>query len=246
MTQKRIGNRMAKEAGIRLNKYISDAGICSRREADRYVEAGRVKINDHVASLGEKILPGDVVYVDGKKVEEKNSLTMIVFNKPVGVECTCDRSNPDNIIDYLHYPERLIYVGRLDKNSHGLLLMTNDGDLSNKIAKSCENHEKEYVVKVNRPITEEFLTGMRKGVPILNTVTKPCRVEPIDEDTFRIVLTQGLNRQIRRMTKVFGYTVVDLKRIRVMNIKLENVKEGTYRKATKEEIDILFGTLGID
>lgn len=225
-----------KEKGIRLNKYLSDAGVCSRREADRMIEAGRVRIDDHRASVGERVIEGSMVYADGKQVKQQDSLILLALNKPAGIECTCDRTNPDNIIDFINYPKRLIYVGRLDKNSSGLILMTNDGELANRIAKSSEGHEKEYVVRVSKRITSDFLEKMAAGVPILDTVTRPCELNRIDDYTFGIVLTQGLNRQIRRMCETLNYKVTELKRVRVMNIRLNRLKEGTYRRISESEI----------
>lgn len=225
-----------KQKGIRLNKYLSDAGVCSRREADRMIEAGRVKIDERIAAVGERVKEGSGVYVDGKPIKKEDNLIVLALNKPVGIECTCDRTNPDNVIDFIQYPKRLVYVGRLDKNSSGLLLLTNDGELANRIAKSGEGHEKEYVVRVSKRITEEFLEKMAAGVPILNTITRPCEINKIDDYTFDIILTQGLNRQIRRMCETLGYKVMELQRIRVMNIRLNRLKEGTYRRVSESEI----------
>lgn len=228
---------------IRLNKFLSDAGVCSRREADRMIEAGKVKVYDHIAVMGEKVTADAKVYVDGKPIEPEEERILLAVNKPVGIECTCDKKNPDNIIDFLKYPKRLIYVGRLDKNSSGLLLMTNDGELANRITKSQEYHEKEYIVKVNRPITSAFVEQMRSGVEILNRVTRPCIVNQIDSKTFQIILTQGWNRQIRRMCEALGYKVLELKRIRIMNIGLNRLKEGSYRRITGEELQELLEQL---
>lgn len=229
--------------GIRLNKYLSDCGVCSRREADRLVEAGRVCINNITAVVGQRIMEGDIVTVDGRRAELEENLILLAVNKPVGIECTADRSNADNIIDYLNYPKKIFYIGRLDKNSHGLLLMTNDGDLANKMAKAVNMHEKEYIVRVNKKINDRFIHDMSKGVKILDTVTRECEVKKADDYTFNIILTQGLNRQIRRMCSAFGYKVTDLKRIRVMNIELGQLKEGTYRKVSDEEIKELKGII---
>jgi 23S rRNA pseudouridine2604 synthase len=224
---------------IRLNKYISDSGVCSRREADRLVEAGKVKVNGEVAVMGLRIKEGDVVTVDGKPVKLQERLVLLAVNKPVGIECTTDRTNPDNIISFLNYPQKIFYIGRLDKNSHGLILMTNDGDLANRISKSVNKHEKEYIVKVNKKIDNEFIINMSNGVKILDTVTRKCKVNKIDDYTFNIILTQGLNRQIRRMCNALGFKVIDLKRIRVMNIKLGNLQEGSYRNVSDSEISQL-------
>lgn len=231
--------------GIRLNKYLSDCGVCSRREADRLVEAGRVCINKVTAIMGQRVMEKDIVTVDGKKVELEEKLILLAVNKPVGIECTTDRNNPDNIIDYLSYPKKIFYIGRLDKNSHGLLLMTNDGNLADRVAKAVNRHEKEYIVRVNKKINDIFIQDMGKGVKILDTVTRKCKVRKIDDYTFNIVLTQGLNRQIRRMCETLGYKVKDLKRIRVMNIELGQLKEGTYRKVSDKEIKELISMLKI-
>ncbi len=240
MNNKLIYEKFSSEnTAIRLNKYLSDCGVCSRRAADEIIKSGRITINGRIAVLGDKVSLKDKVFLDGKKLSFKSKLKLIALNKPVGIECTTDLNNPDNIISFLNYPEKLFYIGRLDKNSHGLLLLTNDGDLSNKIAKSVNNHEKEYVVRVNKKITEEFITGMSNGVEILGQMTKKCHVRKIDDFTFNIILTQGLNRQIRRMCESFSYRVLDLKRIRVLNIKLGKLEDGKYREVTKNEIDEL-------
>lgn len=231
MAEKNILNN-----GIRLNKFLSDSGVCSRREADRIIEAGRVEIDGHVAIIGERVKDGALVCVDKKAVKPKENLILLALNKPIGIECTCDRQNKDNVIDFIQYPSRLIYVGRLDKNSSGLLLMTNDGELANKIAKSREGHEKEYIVRVNKRISNEFLEKMAAGVAILDTITRPCQIWKKDDYSFHIILTQGLNRQIRRMCEALHYKVLELERIRVMNIKLNRLKVGTYRKVTEAEI----------
>lgn len=230
---------MSEEILVRLNKYLSDCGYCSRREADRLVEAGKVTVDGHKAVMGEKISPDSKVLVEGKPLKQKDRFALIAVNKPVGIECTTDAGNPDNIVDFVHYPTRVYPVGRLDKNSHGLILMTNDGSIVNKILKASEYHEKEYVVRVNKPVTKEFLIQMRNGVPILGTTTRPCKVKKTGEKEFEIILTQGLNRQIRRMCEYLGYRVLDLKRIRIMNIQLGRLKEGTYRNVTKEELRVL-------
>lgn len=226
-------------AGIRLNKYLSDCGVCSRREADRLVEAGRVSVNGLCGVMGQRICETDLVAVDGRPVALEENMILLAVNKPVGIECTTDRSNPDNIIDFLHYPKKIFYIGRLDKNSHGLVLMTNDGDLANKIAKAVNRHEKEYIVKVNKTIHQQFLQDMSRGVRILDTVTRQCDVKKLDDTTFRIILTQGLNRQIRRMCDALGYKVTDLKRIRIMNVELGQLQEGHYRNVSDKEIETL-------
>lgn len=224
---------MAEE--IRINKFLSEAGACSRREADRFVEEGRVLINDVPAKMGQKVTEKDKVTLNGKLIKKKDDIVILAYNKPLGLTCTASHEDPDNIFDHINYPIRLQYVGRLDKDSQGLLLLTNDGDLSNSIQKSVNNHEKEYRVRVNKPITDDFLKKMAEGVPILDTVTKKCRLYKIDNYSFKIVITQGLNRQIRRMCEYFGYRVVNLKRTRVINIKLGDLKPGEYRRLTPEE-----------
>ncbi len=229
--------------GVRINKYMSEAGICSRREADRLVEAGDVTIDGVVATPGSKVLPGQKVLVRGKDAKKVEEQILLAFNKPKGVECTSDRSNPDNIIDFIGYPKRIYTVGRLDKGSCGLILLTNDGELANQISKAGEHHEKEYIVKVDKPITEEFLQQMQKGVPILGKMTAPCRIVRMGERMFRIVLIQGMNRQIRRMCEYLGFRVVYLKRIRVMNILLSDLPDGKYRDVTKYEREELYRLL---
>ncbi|MBR5712654.1 MAG: pseudouridine synthase [Lachnospiraceae bacterium] len=221
--------------GVRINKYLSEAGICSRREADRLVEAGQVTVDGVIAKTGDRVLPGQKVVVAGAEAHKEEQDILLAFYKPKGIECTSDRSNPDNIIDYIHYGKRIYTIGRLDKNSSGLVLLTNNGDLAYRIAKAGERHEKEYVVAVDKPITEEFLEGMAKGVPILGKVTAPAKIRRTGDQTFSIVLIQGLNRQIRRMCEYFGYRVVYLKRIRVMNISLGALPRGQYREVSPEE-----------
>lgn len=228
------------EQGVRVNKFLSEAGYCSRREADKLIEQGRVTINGQIPEMGTKVLPTDEVRVNGKLINEKKTSDKIylLFNKPIGIECTTNQSVKGNIVDYINYPERIFPVGRLDKDSEGLIIMTNDGDIVNKILRARNNHEKEYIVTVNKPITDRFIKRMGNGVPILDTITKKCRVEPISQYSFRIFLTQGLNRQIRRMCEYFDYTVVALKRIRIMNLSLD-VPLGKYREITKEEMKTL-------
>ena len=222
--------------GIRLNKYLSEIGHCSRRAADRLIEEGRVKINDKQVVMGQKVTPQDRIEVDGVLVEDLQERNVyLAFNKPVGIVCTTDiRVEKDNIIDYINYPSRIFPIGRLDKPSEGLILLTNDGDIVNNILRARNNHEKEYIVTVNKPITQEFIEKMANGVPILDTITRKCVVEQIHKNQFRIILTQGLNRQIRRMCEYLNYRVVKLKRIRIMNIEL-NVGIGKYRDLTKKE-----------
>jgi len=226
--------------GVRLNKYLSEIGHCSRRAADKLIEQGRIKVNDVVVVMGQKVTPQDRIEVDGILVEDlQEKPVYLAFNKPVGIVCTTDtRVEKDNIIDYINYPSRIFPIGRLDKMSEGLILLTNDGDIVNKILRARNNHEKEYVVTVNKPVTDEFIDKMGSGVPILDTVTKKCFVKQIHKNQFRIILTQGLNRQIRRMCEHLDYRVVKLKRIRIMNIELDT-KVGRYRDLTKKELNAL-------
>ena len=219
----------------RLNKYLSDAGVCSRRQADRYVEEGRVTIDGEKAELGQKVLPGQQICVDGKPIRISHKRVLLAVNKPRGIVCTTQKKEKDNIVDFIHYPERIYPVGRLDKDSEGLILMTNDGELMNEILKARNGHEKEYQVKVDKPVTKQFLRKMAQGVPILDTVTRPCKVRQTGTCSFRIILTQGLNRQIRRMCEALGYRVRELKRIRIMNINLGDLPEGQYRDVTETE-----------
>lgn len=220
----------------RLNKAISETGFCSRREADRLIEAGNVKVNGENAGLGIKVTPNDKIEVNGQLITKDVANIYMVFNKPVGITCTTDTSIKGNIIDYINYHERIFPIGRLDKPSEGLIFLTNDGDIVNKILRAGNNHEKEYIVGVDRKITQAFIRQMSRGVPILDTITQKCKVEKIDDYTFRIILTQGLNRQIRRMCTHLNYNVKRLKRVRIMNIKLGNLKKGAYRHFTKSEL----------
>ena len=224
---------------IRLNKFLSDAGVCSRREADRLAEQGLITVDGETAVVGMKIHPDAQVKVRGKRIKKEEEKVLLAFHKPAGVVCTAEKREKNNVIDYLNYPLRIYPVGRLDKDSTGLLLLTNDGELVNKIMRAGNYHEKEYIVRVNRPLTEEFCRKMASGVPILDTVTRTCKVEPVDEMTFRIVLTQGLNRQIRRMCETLGYRVIALKRVRIMNIKLGDLKEGAWRRVEGKERETL-------
>ncbi len=226
---------MTDPEGIRINKYLSEAGVLSRRKADEEIERGNITINGETATQGQKVFPGDEVCYNGKPVGDKQKKVILAYNKPLGLVCTAKDADKDSIFRKLDYPEKLIYVGRLDKDSQGLLLLTTDGELANTIQKSRNGHEKEYVVRVDQDITDDFIKGMRGGVPILDTVTKKCRVVKQGNRSFRIVLTQGLNRQIRRMCEYFGYRVVFLKRIREMNIELGNLKPGEYRELTAVE-----------
>lgn len=227
--------------GIRLNKYLSDSGVCSRRQADKLIEDGKITIDGKVAQLGDRVLDGSVVRYNNKVVNPCETSVIYVYNKPIGQVCTSKDADKDSIFNYVEFPEKVNYVGRLDKDSQGLLLLTNDGDLANSIQKSKNNHEKEYHVRVNKDITEDFLDGLRNGVPILDTVTKKCMVTKTGARTFKIVLTQGLNRQIRRMCDYFEYRVVYLKRVRILNIKLGDLKPGQYRNLTPEEVSKLRG-----
>ena len=240
----RIGRLMAEE-GVRLNKFIAEAGIASRRAADRLIEDGHVTLNGRPAVLGDKVLPEDTVCVDGNPIKrETGTAVILAFNKPRGLECTSDHGNEDNVIDFINYPKRIFTIGRLDKESEGLLLLTNDGDLANKIMRSRYGHEKEYVVSLDRDVTPEFIKGMASGVPIEEgVVTRKCKVFMEDPRTIRIILKQGLNRQIRKMCSYFGYGVVRLVRVRVMNIELGNLKSGRYRDISKKEREELMGIL---
>ena len=227
-------------AVTRLNKFLSEAGYCSRRAADKLIEEGRVTVNGKHPEMGTKVSSTDEVSVDGKVVSiKKKSRVYIAFNKPVGVVCTTDtRVEKNNIIDFINYPSRIFPIGRLDKDSEGLILLTDDGDIVNKILRSSNNHEKEYIVRVDKPISQTFVKRMSEGVPILDTMTKPCRVQKLSRDIFKIVLTQGLNRQIRRMCSYLDYEVESLKRVRIMNINLMS-DVGEYRNLTKEELNTL-------
>lgn len=224
---------------VRLNKAISDSGFCSRREADTFIEQGRVTINGEKAGLGERVMPGDQVKVDGELISKNVAEVFIMLNKPVGITCTTDTRFKDNVIDFINHPERIFPVGRLDKPSEGLLLLTNDGNIVNKILRAGNKHEKEYIVKVDRPVTDEFLKRMGSGIPILDTVTKRCKVERISRFEFRIFLVQGLNRQIRRMCEYLGYEVVALQRVRIMNLRLGDLPVGEWRELSPEELRIL-------
>ena len=232
--------------GTRLNKFISEAGVASRRAADRMIEEGRVTINGKPAVMGDKVYEDDIVAVDGKKITREEEDIILVFNKPPGITCTSNPEDKDNVIDYIGYPKRIYSIGRLDKDSQGLLLMTNNGELANRIMHARGEHEKEYIVTVDRTVTKDFVKKMSNGVPIMeDKVTRKCFVEKIDDETFRIILKQGLNRQIRRMCEYFGYGVVRLERVRVMNIRLGKLKEGRYRNISKEEREELFRQLGL-
>ena len=221
---------------VRLNKYISESGFCSRREADKLIQRGLVTIDGVKAEMGTKVTKGQKVRVNGILISKEEELVYIALNKPVGITCTTEHKVKGNIVDFVNHKKRIFPIGRLDKDSQGLILMTNDGDIVNKILRAGNNHEKEYIVTVNKPITEEFIKSMSSGVRILGTVTKKCYVRQESKNTFRIILTQGMNRQIRRMCEALGYTVTKLKRIRIMNIKLENLKIGEWRELTSSEL----------
>ncbi|RRO17407.1 pseudouridine synthase [Flavobacteriaceae bacterium 14752] len=225
------------EFPIRINKYLSQVGYCSRREADKLLLQNRILINDKLPEMGTKVQENDVVKVDDKLVKaEEDEKVYMIFNKPKGIVCTTDtRVEKDNIIDYINYPTRIYPVGRLDKMSEGLIFLTNNGEIVNKILRARHYHEKEYVVKVNKPITQSFLSAMQKGVKILDTTTRPCQVEKVNQNTFKIILTQGLNRQIRRMCEALNYRVIALKRIRIMHISLD-IPVGDYRMFSQEEL----------
>ena len=221
---------------MRINKFLAESGACSRREADAWIAAGRVTVNGAVAELGTRVADGDAVAVDGRPVEAKPRRVYLALNKPVGVECTTDRDVAGNIVDFVGHRERIFPIGRLDKDSEGLILLTNDGDVVNHVLRAENAHEKEYVVAVDRPLTPEFLAGMARGVPILGTVTNPCRISQVGRNTFRIVLTQGMNRQIRRMCEHFDYTVRRLQRVRIMHVRLGDLPLGKWRNLTPEEV----------
>ena len=227
---------------MRLNKFLGETGVCSRREADAWIEAGRVQVNGVTAVLGTQVEDGDEVLLDGEPVVARPERVYLALNKPVGVECTTDRDVPDNIVDFVGHRERVFPIGRLDKDSEGLILLTNDGDIVNRVLRAEHEHEKEYIVSVDRPLTPEFLESVASGVPILDTVTNPCKVRQIGRNTFRIVLTQGLNRQIRRMCEHFDYTVRRLQRVRIMHIHLGDLPVGRWRNLTAAEVRPLLPT----
>lgn len=232
-------------SSVRLNKYISESGICSRRDADRYIEQGLVLINGKRAAIGSQVVPGDVVKVNGQLIEarEQDDLVLIALNKPVGIVSTTDEGEKDNIVDFVNHSTRIFPIGRLDKDSQGLIFLTNHGDLVNKILRAGNDHQKEYVVTVNKPVTDDFIRGMAAGVPILGTVTKKCKVKQEAPFVFRITLVQGLNRQIRRMCEHFGYEVTKLERVRIMNISLTGIPVGEWRDLTDDELVELFDAI---
>ncbi|WP_199138504.1 23S rRNA pseudouridine(2604) synthase RluF [Pedobacter sp. ASV12] len=226
------------DSTTRLNKYISESGLCSRRAADRYIELGQVFINGRKAKVGDKVFFGDVVSVNGQTIEpqQAENTILLAYNKPVGITSTTEAKIKDNIVDHVNHSERVFPIGRLDKDSQGLIFLTNNGDLVNKILRAGNNHEKEYVVTVNKPLTDQFIEGMGKGVPVLGVMTKKCKVTKEAANVFRIVLVQGLNRQIRRMCEHFGYEVTKLERVRIMNITLKGIPVGDWRELTPEEL----------
>jgi 23S rRNA pseudouridine2604 synthase len=224
---------------ISLNKYISETGICSRREADKLIEAGRVLLNGQVATKGNRVSEGDKVLLDGKPLRRKPKAFYIAFHKPKGITSTTDLKDPDNIIDFIRHPERIFPVGRLDKDSEGLIFLTNDGDIVNKILRANNAHQKEYIVVVNKPLAPDFANRMSNGIPILGTITRKCQVEVKGQKLFKITLTQGLNRQIRRMCEYLGYEVVKLKRVRIMHIKLDDLPLGRWRYFSPEEVETM-------
>lgn len=225
------------ENGVRINKFLSEAGVCSRREADRQVEAGNVTVDGAKAEMGTKVFPGQQVLFLGKPVKKEEEMILLAFHKPVGIVCTSEKREKNNVVDFIGYPKRIYPVGRLDKDSEGLLLMTNNGDIVNRMMRAGNMHEKEYLVTVNKPVTDSLIRGLAGGVPLveLNTTTRKCKVEQTGKRQFKIILTQGLNRQIRRMCEYFGYRVEKLVRTRIMNIELGNLNSGTYREVTREE-----------
>ena len=224
---------------VNINKYISSTGICSRRDAEKLIAEGKVTINNTTAKLGNRVFEGDVVLINGKPLKSKPKTLYIAFNKPVGIVSTTDSKEKKNIVKYINHPQRLFPIGRLDKPSEGLIFLTNDGDIVNKILRAGNNHEKEYIVTVNKPITADFIEKMSNGIPILGTVTKKCKVEKINNFTFKIILVQGLNRQIRRMCTFLNYEVTKLKRVRIMNVRLGNLKVGAWRELTIHEINTI-------
>ena len=226
-----------KNGTINLNKYISSSGICSRREAEKFINEGRVTLNGKPTQLGNRVAKKDVVKLDGRLVKPKNTTLYIALNKPVGIVSTTDDREPKNIIKHINYPERLFPIGRLDKPSEGLIFLTNDGDIVNKILRSGNNHEKEYFVSVNNSISEDFIEKMSNGIPILGTITQKCKVDKVSDKIFKIILTQGLNRQIRRMCEYLGYEVTKLKRTRIMNVELGYLQAGDWRELTEDEMN---------
>ena len=229
--------------GVRLNKFIADSGYCSRREADRLIQEGRVKIDGRVGALGDRVLPGMQVVCDGKRLNGDGKKVYIALNKPRGIVCTADPREPMNVVDYVGYPIRIFPVGRLDKDSEGLLLLTSDGEIVNRLLRAAGGHEKEYEVEVDRPLTREFMEKMMRGVPILDTVTLPCRLRRTGERSFNLILVQGLNRQIRRMCEALGYNVRRLRRVRINSLRIGNLAPGQWRELTGGEVDALLRSI---
>ena len=231
--------------GVRINKYLSEAGICSRREADRYIQNGLIKIDGITAQIGDRVMPGQDVTYNGRSLSKEDEMILIALNKPEGIVCTAEKREKNNVIDFINYPKRIYPIGRLDKESEGLLLLTNNGDIVNKMMRSGNRHEKEYLVTVNKTVTESFVRGLAGGVPLveLGTVTRKCRVEKTGRNQIRIILTQGLNRQIRRMCEYFGYRVTKLERVRIMNIHLGELKPGEYREVSEQEYNQLLALI---
>ncbi len=235
---------MDTQQGVRLNKYMADSGYCSRREADRLIEEGRVRVDGRAGELGLRVLPGMTVTVDGRPLTGESEKVYLLLNKPKGIVCTADPREPMNVVDYLGYPKRVFPVGRLDKDSEGLLLLSSDGEIVNRMLRAAGGHEKEYEVTIDRPVTAPFVESMMSGVPILDTVTLPCKVRRTGERSFNIVLVQGLNRQIRRMCEALGANVTHLRRVRIMNLRLGRLQPGQWRELTREELETLMGQLG--
>ena len=234
---------MQENTGKRLNKYIADSGYCSRREADRLIEEGRVQVDGHTGSLGDRVLDGMTVIVDGHHLSGRGERVYIILNKPRGIVCTADPREPMNVVDYIAYPIRIFPVGRLDKDSEGLLLLTSDGEIVNRLLRAAGGHEKEYEVEVDHPLTREFMDHMMHGVPILDTVTLPCRLRRTGNRSFNLILVQGLNRQIRRMCEALGYTVTKLRRIRINSIRIGDLQPGQWRELTQAEIAALMDSI---
>ena len=234
---------MENERGVRLNKYIADSGICSRREADRRIQEGRIKIDGRVGVLGDLVLPGMVVTCDGRPISGDGERVYIMLNKPRGIVCTTDPREPMNVVDYVNHPVRIYPVGRLDKDSEGLLLLTSDGGIVNRLLRAAGGHEKEYEVEVDKPLTREFMESMMRGVPILDTVTLPCKLRRTGARSFNLVLVQGLNRQIRRMCEALGYNVKKLRRVRINNLRIGNLQPGQWRELTEGELSGLLESI---
>lgn len=234
---------MQENMGKRLNKFIADSGYCSRREADRLIEEGRVQVDGHTGSLGDRVLDGAAVTVDGHRLSGRGERVYIILNKPRGIVCTADLREPMNVVDYIAYPIRIFPVGRLDKDSEGLLLLTSDGEIVNRLLRAAGGHEKEYEVEVDHPLTREFMDHMMRGVPILDTVTLPCHLRRTGNRSFNLILVQGLNRQIRRMCEALGYTVTKLRRIRINNIRIGDLQPGQWRELTSAEVAALMDSI---